>query len=352
MHKGMLLTALLMGLLLLSGCEFEVPAAAPTVAVAEPEAVPAAPPPEPMSEATPAPTAELETAQTGPPAVLVTGAVVNVRAGPSTDHDVVTTVVQGEALLPAERNETGAWLYVELPAQENQTGWIYAALTDIDAARQAARWEEWWQDSNVKWNPPGTYSSTLPGLDYDFELSWRDESEQWDWEFVDPEGCYDALRVYLGDLPARKGLRRAEIVLSDPFVERDVAQHDHRGERSLDAFYPPRGFDREPLFRVWPDWNESNLPHPDFAFVTSNCPNPQPEQVCHLHPMWGNEGTAFLDGAATIAMSSGLGISLFTGATRRWLNSRDAYEHYLNPLDLEDRVPAGSGPCIHLIKSE
>ena len=401
MRKTMLLTALLASLLLLSACELEVPATAPADAAPEPtvtltetelESVPADQTPEPMSEAAPTPTAELETAQAGPPAVLVTGAVVNVRAGPSVDHDVLATVVQSEALVPAGRNESGSWMYVELPEQENRTGWIYAPLTDIDTARltdlsvQAfvaiqpaaptavptppaaalahpltARWEEWWRDSNIRWNPPGTYSPTLPGLDYDFELIWRDESEQWDWDFVDPEGCCDALRVYLSTLPRDMGVKRYEVTLVDIPVTSDLTTyhpHDYATWiHGSEPFINKSVF--EELRKIWPDWEGDSRLFPQQAAAQGMCldmpvinDDESGYYPCEVQPLWGESEHPHLNGVALSTLGSAMGGILFGAApSAEWRgNAINTRRSYLYPH--VNKGPVGTGACFNLIRVE
>ena len=387
MRKGMLLTALLVGLLLLSACELEVPAAAPVDAAPEPtveltelDSGQADQPPESMSEAAPEPTSELETTQSGLPAVLVTGAVVNVRAGPSTAHDVLTTVVQGEALVPAGRNETGTWLYVELPEQEQQQGWIYANLTDFDpevpvqlpvvaapplpppvpsptpTPRPARR---------VDYVAPGTYDRDLPGLDYEWDLVFIDDSSQWDWVIPDRLGCYDAMRVYLGPLARQFGLKRAEFSLADPPVDRDLTSwplpdFTHAGG----VFMQGDGdFDGASMESLWPDWADS-APH-NLAHVRQVCTDwpykledyDLGEYTCEVYPLWGNTehevGRYYLNAAGAQVMVRTLGSVLFAdnfAGAKAWKESAWGGGVYLYPQEPFTHYPVGDGPCLRLIK--
>ena len=48
------------------------------------------------------------------------------------------------------------------------------------------------------WHAPGSYSRDLPGLDYDFEMVFSDDSAMWNWTVRDFDACYDAVRVHIG----------------------------------------------------------------------------------------------------------------------------------------------------------
>jgi hypothetical protein len=54
------------------------------------------------------------------------GESVNIRGGPGTNYDVVTSLTQGTELRIVGRNEDSSWLVVDLP--EGGTGWIRADL--------------------------------------------------------------------------------------------------------------------------------------------------------------------------------------------------------------------------------
>ena len=64
----------------------------------------------------------------------VTGAVVNVRAGPGLEHTVLARVRQGTTLRVTGASANRQWLQVEL---EGAVRWIYADLTDVAAAVRA-----------------------------------------------------------------------------------------------------------------------------------------------------------------------------------------------------------------------
>ena len=302
--------------------------------------------------------------------VRVTGAVVNLRAGPGLDHAVLGQVQAGDRLPVTGRTASGAWLHVT-PAGHSR--WIYGDLTNIETAvRQAlpvlpgppaaalstpTTATPPLTAAEIMYHPPGSYDRALhKGLQYEWELVFTDNSELWDWEVADFKGCYDAMRVVMDDIPEQRGLKRLEIVLSDPFVARDLLSYNNDAHHTLklNVYYPTRRMDREALFRAWPDWHAGNLPHPDFAYVSSIClpSDTAEEQVCRLHPMWGNEGSANLDGAAASAMTRSAAISSLRagGSYRAWLDSRYAYNSYLLPLDTHIGDPAGQGPCLRLKK--
>lgn len=108
----------------------ELPADAPPVEPA-PEPVPAepTPEPEPMPEMV-APTPAVPDRVTA----AVTGIVVNLRRGPGTDHPTHGQVRSGDPLQVTGRNADGSWLRVMHPVETGGLMWIYAPLTDIDAA--------------------------------------------------------------------------------------------------------------------------------------------------------------------------------------------------------------------------
>jgi uncharacterized protein YraI len=111
-----------------------VTAAAPVAAAP----VAAAPVDTPIPTATPVPAVEappLPTATPAPEARLtVSGDVVNLRTGPSTDYPLVGAVNQGESYAVTGRNAAGDWW--QICCINAQPAWIYGALaaaTDTDA---------------------------------------------------------------------------------------------------------------------------------------------------------------------------------------------------------------------------
>ena len=61
----------------------------------------------------------------------------------------------------------------------------------------------------------------LPGLDYEWDLVFEDQSALWDWDIPDHGACHDALRAHLGYRPEWYGLRKATVVLRDPSPDFD-----------------------------------------------------------------------------------------------------------------------------------
>jgi uncharacterized protein YraI len=68
------------------------------------------------------------TATPDPNIAVVTTAELNVRAGPSTDFPVITTVPNGTELTVLGRNDTDTWLAVQL--EDGTQGWVTRSLTD------------------------------------------------------------------------------------------------------------------------------------------------------------------------------------------------------------------------------
>ena len=270
--------------------------------------------------------------------VRVTGAVVNLRAGPGLDHAVLGQVQAGDRLPVTGRTASGAWLHV---TPTGQGRWIYGDLTNI----------------------PAEVRQDLPGLDYEWELVFTDDSAAWDWRVADFPGCYDALRVFLGDLPRTYGLRRAEIILSDT-VRSDFFdwEGDPAGFQRRVGTYAPGtvAYDRETLGPLWPDWHAGNLPHPDFAFVSGVCTHwpdrtgvDNGEFTCTLHPVWGQPDSAYLNGVASAGVARALGSILFGEDVARdnldWQDRAWPHTIYLYPQDARNQ-PAGQGPCLRLTR--
>ena len=112
-----------------------LPDTAPEALMAdEPAEPPAAPTPEPAVVAEPTPEPEPEPAAPLRATAIVTGTVVNLRAGPGTEHPTDGQVRAGDQLVATGRNAAGDWLQVRHPVATGERVWIYAPLTDLDAA--------------------------------------------------------------------------------------------------------------------------------------------------------------------------------------------------------------------------
>jgi hypothetical protein len=57
---------------------------------------------------------------------------LNMRTGPSLEHDVLHLLSIGQLFLPLGRDESGEWLLIELP--DGTQGWLFAEYIDYDAS--------------------------------------------------------------------------------------------------------------------------------------------------------------------------------------------------------------------------
>ncbi|MCB0201826.1 MAG: SH3 domain-containing protein, partial [Anaerolineae bacterium] len=100
----------------------DTPAPSPTDAppTATPtQVIPTDTPLPPTPTDTPEPTA---TPTQAGPAAEVKSQSLNVRAGPGTDHPIIGSASQGDALAVLGRTEDGSWLNIELP--NGDQGWV------------------------------------------------------------------------------------------------------------------------------------------------------------------------------------------------------------------------------------
>ena len=362
----------------------ELPAGAPPAPEPTPEPEPE-PTPEPVSP-TPAPTPEPSL-----PAVTVTGSVVNLRQGPGTDHATATQVRADDQLHVTGRNADGSWLQVMHPVATGELVWIYGPLTDIthDAVQTlsvaAAAVVEPEPESapapeptpapvpehdhphgvaddttpppGTQWSPPGSYGAETPGLDYNFEIEWGDESTKWDWQLKDANVCYDALRAYLADAPRRFGVKHYRVALIDPPVDRDLTRWDH-GDYSFSEWSGvPWNFDWEALLFQWPAW-QGYVP-PRYALVGASCEHPDDRDgtsrgffPCTVYPVWGESGD-IVDGLAlevVAAMMGKIGFAEDNDGAQQWRWDAVARQGYL--AHWRDSVPVGPNTCWHLTRVE
>ncbi len=208
------------------------------------------------------------------------------------------------------------------------------------------------------WHAPGTYERDLPGLDYDFELVFTDISVMWDWTVRDFEGCYDALRVHMGEVPQEFGMQRMELRLADTFiwVHPNGDTYENWKEfhwRENDIYFSPQAAVAVPWLE-WPNWDPAALPRPDVAVVQYGC-YLQPDElaVCDIVPWWGNSHSIHVNAAAARAMANTVMYMSNNALANRYrsrLHERVLQaDAYLFPL-LDTRVgdPAGHGPCVDL----
>ena len=314
--------------------------------------------------------------------VRVTGPVVNLRAGPGLDFTVLSTVQEGERLAVTGRTASGGWLQVQVADAPH---WIYAGLTNIsgdelaqlpvelpplgaslssNAGQSASAVPEVTPEPDLgSWNPPGSYSRDLPGLDYEWELIFIDASDKWDWQIEDEAGCYDAMRVYLGDWARAEGLKRVKFELKNPPVEQDITSRPMpQGTHYRGAVMGGLVSDVEPLEREWPNW-EGKVP-PDIALVQSQCWDwpwkreqyDLGEYTCEVFPMWGTttteQGIYNLNAAAIAVAVTNLGSVLHHDqfpAAERWIAQSWARANFLYPASSSNQ-PVGNGVCMQLIR--
>ena len=201
----------------------------------------------------------------------------------------------------------------------------------------------------VDYRVPDTYPRDVPGLDYEWELVFEDQSTRWDWTVADEGACYDALRVHLGKRPQLYGLRQATVILQDPSPDYDWDDLMHQG-----VVHFPRTV-------AW----ESGMPA-DGAMVHVGCRNANHmtprhdagEFVCEVHPLWGHTGTRQaahrLHGALAQALATYLGYAIYQEEAikaRHWEREDTwAQPPYLYPRDPVTGEPTGEGPCLSLIE--
>ena len=479
----------------------------------EPVAADPIPEPEPMVELTPeltpetvapAPEPALQTSTSL--SVTVAGTVVNLRTGPGTDHPTNGQVRSGDHLQVTGRNAAGDWLQIMHPAATGELVWVYASLTDIDAAttqtlaevpvdefevatpleseptpvrgrvaepqpaapalqvpqppagctrlhtvnpneEQLVQITNWfgldlaataalngiapdapltpgWQiclpetgvappstpapaqpagtgpaagglcrmhtgqevpcpnipdfpERAVKsvegvpvlYHAPGTYDrSKHPGLAYEWELVLSDDSTMWNWTVRDFQGCYDALRVHMGEVPEEIGLTRLEVRLSDPvyplspggFPSIYSVHHDWKTVEDFMGRYFSHGM---------PETDDPTAPKAqDYAYVDSACFGdqekwPEPEVFCRIFPTEGNSGSIHLE-SAVIQSIADTAARMSTRAVYwqyAWNNPlRIYYNSFLIPIiddfliptidDWRD-FPAGPGPCMEVTRA-
>lgn len=201
----------------------------------------------------------------------------------------------------------------------------------------------------VIYHAPGTYDrSEHPGLAYDFELIIEDRSGMWHAHMRDFKGCYDALRVHMGDAPEKFGLTRLEIHVLDPIFGKEMEMDDLAREQIWGMRFEKNPAVPQP---------RSQPEHPDVAFVKLRCfddRNRADEHVvCGLFPQRGNSGSIHLDAAVNQALAGSAGyMSRQTRAYQYFWNDRNnlPYIPYLYPA-LADGNPAGRGPCLELTRA-
>ena len=308
--------------------------------------------------------------------VRVTGAVVNLRAGPSVAYAVLGQVQAGNSLPVTGINANRTWLQV---APEGEIRWIFADLTDVtaelrgtlaevaDPGLEPAVSSDTGQSESaapapeptatpatglqrVEFWAPGTYADA-PGLDYDFEIAWVDRSVEWDWTLKNQDGgCYDALRAFMGPLPAQHGIRKYEIALTDVGDTLNMDYYLESPTLLIGYQAEPRA-NLGPLIPSWPQW-EGKLPAGSAAGA-SLCHSTQLDSgvvPCEVQLWWGEPGD-YLDGAAVQTLAGVMGgVTLLPQsipASIDWMQQsvRDS-RRYLAPF--RSGRPQGPNVCFHI----
>lgn len=305
-----------------------------TTGQAQPPDAPSADVPEPTPTATaqPAPDPDLDTAADDGP-VTVAAQAADLHTGPDVLHPVLGQFLAGTQLKVLAITPDRAWLKI---TSMHGPAWVRAELTSANAERRAALpVAEPVAPLGQTYHSPGTYDRDRhPGLAYDFEIVWsRDERNgAWEWSLDDPEGFYDGLRVYLGNMPERRGMREARISLEIPYVEADLISYDMRHhEKGLWYQHLAVSHGRADMYelaRAWPEWEDWELPA-GFAWVESWCTYQEgPDDVgardyafCSIHVMWGASGSVELNTMVTEGIAEGLRVVLsWQDADQSWLD--------------------------------
>ena len=202
---------------------------------------------------------------------------------------------------------------------------------------------------DATYHAPGSYDrAEHPGLAYDFELIFEDRSGMWNWRMRDFEGCYDALRIHMGDIPEAIGLTRLEIHLWDPILGDDwnmddLAREQLRGMRFQTTIALP-----QPVVEEFPDLGRAQLR----CFEDRN--RSADHVVCAVLPFRGNSGSVHVDAAVNIAISSAAGQMSRQSLAYQYFwydrHHRLPYMPYLYPM-LPDGSPAGRGPCFEMTRA-
>jgi hypothetical protein len=92
----------------------------------------------PSEPSSPLPTPEPAEAANEGPVTITLIQNMNVRGGPGTNYPVVGPGPAGETAKVLGRNADSSWLQVEYPLTDDGTGWVYAALVQINGDPQTA----------------------------------------------------------------------------------------------------------------------------------------------------------------------------------------------------------------------
>lgn len=201
----------------------------------------------------------------------------------------------------------------------------------------------------ILYYPPGSYDrAEHPGLSYEWELVLEDRSRMWNRHMRDFQGCYDALRVHMGEIPASIGLTRVEVHLSDPIFGKEMEMDDLAFEQINGMEFEANV--RMPLPRTEPA-------HPDLARVKLRCfvsrDRPDHDVICRVYPEQGNSGSLPLDAAIVQALAATAGhMSRQSRAYQYFWIHREQLPNipYLYPM-LSDGNPVGPGPCLEVTRA-
>ena len=190
-----------------------------------------------------------------------------------------------------------------------------------------------------------------PGLDYDFEIAWVDRSVEWDWTLKNQDGgCYDALRAFMGPLPAQHGVRKYEIALTDTGETLNIDYYLESPTLLIGYMTEPDS-DIDRLVSTWPHW-EDRMPE-GMAATASLCHSTQLETgvvPCEVQVWWG-ESSDNLDAGALETLAGVMGgvtiLPQSVDDSIEWLlNAVHNNKRYLAPFRGGD--PTGPNVCFHI----
>ena len=177
--------------------------------------------------------------------LIVTGWVVNMRAGPSMDNDILVQVKKGQRLVEIRRQ--GNWIEAETGLADTSSAWIYVSLVEVDREEEQEEVAEEAEDVVDEDNRQNDVAKTATE---ETTVAIAHEDARQD-NAAKVESSFDLFRRDFAELNKRIKTRRGKTYFSNPQYKGKGVIEVTATEEWLGFSAKERNVDLSDIFEIW-----------------------------------------------------------------------------------------------------